>query len=343
MFGWFKKKAPPPGPKQCAQCGTAMDADETVCPQCGHGLQEQAERRARRQAQTQAPCIDMSDLTPQWARMRFAERRQVMQARMGGTDRTLFARMAKKLGLAARHEPPSARRVAARALVLSTVVCRAYLEMNLKDMPPESWEPQRRHVLDWLEGLGIARELEPHERSFLQAPCGHVDGQLVTNAAWRGEGLAVLAWALNRFGLPSYDEETFPPDLAQESVGFLDARAAREFLDSAVLRPVAALERFATHATVVTWRLRQFRMSPGPLDFVGYLRRHASFREAWLEGLNIVDGDLALSAQAIAQADAEKVQTCERIALERQIAAYWLEGDARVYSNVNPTTLLTAC
>jgi hypothetical protein len=84
-------------------------------------------------------------------------------------------------------------------------------------------------------------------------------------------------------------------------------------------------------------------MYPGPWDLVGYLRRQASFREGWLEGLRIVDGDLAIGDQAIANAPAEKVQTCERVAEERQIAAYWLEGDDPVYSRVDPTTLLSAC
>jgi hypothetical protein len=320
-----------------------MDADETVCPQCGHGAKEQTERQAQLKADTKPPGIDMSDLTRQWAGMRPAARRQAMQARIRRTDRTLFARIAKMLGIAPRHPRPAVRRVAARALVLSAVVCRAYLEMNHKDMPRESWNPQRDHVIDWLKGLGLAAELEPQERDFLHAPCGIVDPQLVTNAAWRGEGLAVLAWALNRFGLPAYDEEAFPPDLAQESVGFLNPEAARQLLDTAVLRPAAEIERFATYATMVTWRLRTFRMYSGRWDFVEYLRRHTAFREAWLEGLRFVDGDLAIGEQAVANVPPEKVHTWERVAEERQRAAYWLEGDNTVYSQVNPTTLLSAC
>jgi hypothetical protein len=56
-----------------------------------------------------------------------------------------------------------------------------------------------------------------------------------------------------------------------------------------------------------------------------------------------VDGDLAIGDQSIKNAPPEKVAFCERIALERQIAAYWIQGDARIYSKVEPTTLLAAC
>src|SRR5262249_34991627 len=155
--------------------------------------------------------IDMSDLSKDWPAMRPAARRRAMRERLRGTDRSLFARVARQLGLGPRHPPPSARRVAARALALSAVVCRAYLEMSRADMPSESWEPQRAHLFARLQGLGIAPELEPPERAFLHVPVGGADPRLVTDAAWRGEGLAVLAWALNRFELPAHDEQAFPP------------------------------------------------------------------------------------------------------------------------------------
>jgi hypothetical protein len=340
MFGWFKKKSPPPALKRCSQCDTEMDADESVCPQCGHGAREARERRDTLRANTQAPAIDMSDLAAEWAVLPPSARRQMMRSRLLGTDRSFVARLAKRLGIATRPAPPPARRVAARAMVLAGVVGRAVLEMNREDLRDP--DRIRQQPFPWLKGVGIARELEPRERDFLRKPIGRADRAVVNESIWRVEGLAVLAWALNRFTLPAYDEAVSPVP-AQASVGFGSREVARELLDSGSLRPSSEIERFATHATLVTWRLRQFRLSPGPWDFVGYLRRHASFREAWLEDLRIVDGDLALGAQSIANAPAEKVQHCERIALERHIAAYWLQGDDPTYSKVDPTTLLSAC
>jgi RNA polymerase subunit RPABC4/transcription elongation factor Spt4 len=342
MFGWLRKQTPPRAPKRCSQCDTEMDADETVCPECGHGAKEQLERQEKAKAKSQ-PAIDMSDLTKEWAGMRPAARRHVMRARVLGTDRGLAARLRKLLGIAWRPTPPTARRVAARAMALAAVVWRAQTEMNLKDIPRESWNPLRDHILTWLKALGILGELEPHERTFFDAPLGHGEPQLMTNAARRVEGLAVLAWALNRIQLPAYDDEAVPLDRALLSIGLEDLQTARQLLDSATLRPAAEIEQYATHATVVSWRLRTFQLYPGPWDLLGHLRRHTSFREAWLQGLRIVDGDLAIGTQSIANAPPEKVRTCEWIAVERQIAAYWLEGDDRVYSKVDPATLLTAC
>ncbi|HJZ92023.1 MAG TPA: DUF4272 domain-containing protein [Gemmataceae bacterium] len=285
----------------------------------------------------------MTDLAQDWKVMTPAERRRVVRARVLGTDQTIFARIAKRLGMVRRPSPPPARRVAARALVLAAVVGRASVEMNLRDTHSESSGPVSDQVLARLKRLGLTSELEPEERAFLSAPLGRVDPVLVTNAAWRGEGLAVLAWALNRLALPPYDEPAFPPDRAQKSVGFENPDVARELLTSATLRPPAEIERYATTTTVVSWRCRTFRMYPGPWDLIGYLRSQPSFKETWLEGLRVVDGDLAVGSQPIASAPAERVQACERIAVERQTAAYWLEGDGAVYSKVDPTTFLSAC
>jgi Domain of unknown function (DUF4272) len=314
-----------------------MDAHETICPQCGHGLKEYGERKAKADAAKRAsvPQIDMSDLNAVWPAMTPVERRRAMRSRIAGTDRNVYARIAKMLGLSRRPAPPTARRAAARALVLAAVAARGLRE-------------QQRHAseansdLATLSDLGIARELEREERELLKTPVGQADKTVAANASWRAEGLAVLAWALNRFDLPPYD---IPVDSAavQQRIGLADPGTARQLLDSAAIRPPAEIDQFATHATIVTWRLRTFRMYPGPWDLLGHLRRQASFQDSWLERLRIVDGDLAMGARSIANVAMEEIQRCERIAVERQIAAYWLQGDDLVYSKVDPSTLLSAC
>jgi hypothetical protein len=225
-------------------------------------------------------------------------------------------------------------------MVLSAVVARAFLEKDLQQ--PGNPEKTRAEVLGFLSDLAIAGELEREERDLLKTRVGRADKAIAANASWRGEGLAVLAWSLGQFQLPAYDEAVVPI-AAQDSVGLANAAFARELLDSATLRPAEDIERFATHATVVTWRLRQFRMAPLPLHFAAYMRAQASFRETWLEGLRFVDGDLAIGDRAISNADPEKVAHCERIALQRQIAVYWIQGDHPTYSKVDPSTLLSAC
>jgi tetratricopeptide (TPR) repeat protein len=271
---------------------------------------------------------------------------------------------------------PSARRVAARALVLAAVFYRAQLE---SDRFAEAW---RSKLLAWIDALDLGPELERGERSFLHTPVGHADAQLVANASWRVEGLGVLAWALGRFDLPAYDdlgEFATPPDVGftEKLLSAMDTAAARELLQSAGLRPKSEIDRFSRHITLVSWRLRQFLVDPdrpvpsmdfemrggrrvavedraalrrpaGPgigegMDFAGYLRGHGHFEEHWLDGLRLIDGDLALGDTSIAAASPEDVRRCASIAVERQIAAYWLRGDDRTYSKVIPSTLLSAC
>ena len=40
-------------------------------------------------------------------------------------------------------------------------------------------------------------------------------------------------------------------------------------------------------------------MYPGPWEFDAYLRRQASFKETWLDGLRFADGDLAVDSVPI--------------------------------------------
>jgi len=232
--------------------------------------------------------------------------------------------------------PPSARRVAARAIVLAAIVYRSRLERYASN--PDA-EPFRRRVLGWLDAVGLSSELEQGEREYLETPVGQAAPQTQINGCWRGEGLAVLAWALKRYELPPYDQNV---DLltAADGVGFLDANSANPLLRSAVLRPSSDIDGCARHATIVHWRLRQFSLSPGPMDFLGYLKKHPGYREVWLDGLRFVEGDLAIGEMGVAKVAGERFETCRSAAMERQIAAYWLQGDHKVYSEVDSSTIL---
>jgi hypothetical protein len=234
-------------------------------------------------------------------------------------------------------EPPVASRVAARALVLASMHHRGILEMQEVDI--DSLEEMRENFLPFLENLGISEELEDHETALLRTPVGRCEEQALIDACWRDEGLAVLAWALGRNELPRYDEASTERPL--QSVGWANFPKAEELLASAVLRSRSEIKKLASHMTVVNWRVTEFRIRPGRMDYVGYLRAHPFFKESWLEDLCIIDDDLAISGQAIADAPVEAVQDCVSIILERTIAVYWLEGDDETYSNVRAHTYLT--
>jgi hypothetical protein len=287
---------------------------------------------------------------------------------------------------------PTPKRVARRAMVLALVMYRAALEQ----FPGKAkFESLHGRIPAWIEQLGLDAELELKERDFLNAPLGQADEKVTISAVWQNEGLAVLAWALRRFALPQYDEQA-SPEAAGASIGFdedlldrTDTAAAEQVLCEAKLRPPSEIDRYATHITLVNWRLRTFRLNPAVtpsvcfqrqpdgslrpiaddsdeksdvgfdrrrMDFAGYLRAHPSFNENWLEGLRLVGGDLALrdsspfgffrrlyrpTGKAIGDATEDDVQTCLEIVIERHIAAYWLQGDNPVYSQVDPSTILT--
>jgi tetratricopeptide (TPR) repeat protein len=69
----------------------------------------------------------------------------------------------------AEARPPSAQRVAARAMILSAIVCRALLEQEHAAGNREHSDG-RTALLAWIEALGLRSELEPEELDFLTTP-----------------------------------------------------------------------------------------------------------------------------------------------------------------------------
>jgi hypothetical protein len=232
---------------------------------------------------------------------------------------------------------PPARRVAARAIVLSAVAYRALLE-DLADNADT--EPFRRQACVWLNAVGVSPELDQQEREFLETRIGKADQQTVIDGSWRSEGVAVLAWALKRYELPPYDERM---DLkaAGDAVGFLDTSSAKALLSSAELRPSPEIDRVAAHNAIVHWRLRQFSLGPDRMDFPGYLRQFPAFKPCWLDGLRFVEDDLAIGEKCVADTADDEFEACRCNAVERQIAAKWLQGDREVYSEVPASTILS--
>src|SRR5579884_2817539 len=90
-------------------------------------------------------------------------------------------------------DPPTAERVARRALALTAITARAILEQDTAS--PEASETYQ-DLLTWVRDIGIDDEFEPDEWEVLQRPLGRLDQGGQINATWRLEGLVVLAWAL---------------------------------------------------------------------------------------------------------------------------------------------------
>ncbi|HEX8914259.1 MAG TPA: DUF4272 domain-containing protein, partial [Humisphaera sp.] len=228
---------------------------------------------------------------------------------------------------------PSPDRVARRALALAAVGARGLLEQE--DPADPGVEETRQRLLKWVADVGIGDELEPDEWKALQRPIAKLDRQAALNATWRLEGLAVLAWALNRIEIPPIDEQVDPGELLP-AVGILDADRAAALL-AAPLRPPAELNRYADHMFAIHWRLRDFRLRPKAMNFREFAKT-AWFGPLDIEGVRLIDDDLAVGDAPIASADPARVGAAQSGAMERHQAANWLRGDHPVYSCVDTPT-----
>jgi tetratricopeptide (TPR) repeat protein len=279
---------------------------------------------------------------------------------------------------AARHSiVPSAQRVAARALVLAAIVYRESLEW---DPDAEPYRRKLLDWIDALDlGAELERGERSFLHTPIGHAARQIVINALWRSEGLGV-LAWALHRLE--AVPRYDElMNVGPVVAslgftEKHLSDGDTAAVQEVLQSAGLRPLSQIRQFSSHITIVNWRLRQFRFDRASaayvgtfdvrgdrpvavednatreqdqgsgigegMDFAAYLRQYPNFQESWLDGLRLLDGDLAIGKEAIAHASPDAVKQCMSMAVERQIAAYWLEGDNRTYSKVNPSTFLSA-
>jgi hypothetical protein len=192
-------------------------------------------------------------------------------------------------------QPPTAARVARRALVLTAIGSRACLE---EEDPSEEWV-QRSHgdTLAWVDAIDIGDEIEPDEWEVLQRPPGRLEQRAMIDSTWRLEGLAVLAWALGRFDMPAYDQLVAAQDLVY-ALGFLNVELAREILANAHLRPPAELEICCKQMLGLHWRLRDYTLRPQAMDFRAFAQ-NCWFGTFDLGPFRLINDDLALGDHPI--------------------------------------------
>jgi hypothetical protein len=229
-------------------------------------------------------------------------------------------------------DPPLPERVARRAFVLAAVCCRSAIEDDADNVEAETF---RRDVLAWLHDVGVTDEIEPEELALLSAPLGALNERQVIDGSWRGEGLGVLAWALGRHELPSYQQTISSPDAA-DSIGFMTSEAT-ELIESARLRGTEEREVLADRLFALHWRLRQFSMRPEHMDFMSFART-AYFGPLDVEGLEFVRDDLAIDGRPLMDVGEARWRECLSIARERQQAANWVCGQETLYADVTCDT-----
>ncbi len=229
--------------------------------------------------------------------------------------------------------PPPQDRVIRRAFVLAAIACRASLENAPKD--PEAIEIHAE-LQQWLVEEDLRQEFEAAEWAKVVAPLGTLKERERIDMSWRSEGLAVLAWALQRVELESYDQAVEGAAVA-ETIGFLQPGAVRELMAQPRLRSEDELTWLADLTLTVHWRLREYSLRPGPMDFVDFARR-CEWAHMPVHDLQILGGDLALRGTPIDETTDDVRGECTSIVSERQQAANWLIGEDELYSDVTCDT-----
>lgn len=234
----------------------------------------------------------------------------------------------------AEPDPPTPERVARRAIALTAVAARATLELDRENV--DKPDNHRRRILNWIEELGIGDELEPDEWKVLQRPVGTLDERSFLDSMWRIEGLAVLAWSLQRLPLPA-DDVLIDPNEIYEAMGLFDADVGASILANPELRSLDELQAKLTHLLMLHWRIRDFSIRPVAMDFVEFSK------DCWIGSFDIsefriLQNDLAIGDSPIAEAEEDAVSTVQSIAMERHLAINWLNGYSAIYSETDTST-----
>jgi hypothetical protein len=225
--------------------------------------------------------------------------------------------------------PPTAQRVARRALALTALTARAILEQDVANPHAAA---THRDLCGWCDALNLEDELEPDEAQVVATPLGELDQRGQIEATWRLEGLVVLAWALERFPLPAHDALVELSPLWQ-SLGLLDVEQANALVAHAQLRSREEIHRLRQRLFALNWRLREYRIHRKAMDFVAFSQT-AWFGPLDLGDLPLVDNDLALGGVSLDLADEDLVGCTQSATHERHHAINWLwEGPER-YSDV---------
>jgi len=218
-------------------------------------------------------------------------------------------------------EPPSAEKAARRALALSVVCCRAFVEGD-KGHPDRAWN-LARDAREWLSSLHLEGELTEWERGLLDTRFGAISDQDRIDATWLSEAVAVFAWALGARPEPALDEQCDP---AAESghLGFL-APAEETALNNPALRSVEELAAYNEFLYTVHWRVRDCSLLRTSCDF------RAIALKAWGEpvhkfGLELKNDDLALDGVPITELRESDFRRLDSIVRERHRASNWLIG-----------------
>jgi hypothetical protein len=228
--------------------------------------------------------------------------------------------------------PPSPERVAARALVLAGVSCRAMIE---SDAGKQGAEELRQQILPWLKEVGAANKLEPAETELISTPLGELERKREIELSWESEAMATLAWVLHCSELPMPHTQCDAPEVA-DTLGFLCGLSETP-LFSPKVRNGDEIDRLRDTYLTLHWRLRQFSVDSEQIDLLNYVR-NCKWADMRVDELEIVEGDLGIAGISLKKVKYERFREVLSITQVRHQALNWLLGFEQLYSQVTTDT-----
>jgi hypothetical protein len=231
-------------------------------------------------------------------------------------------------------EPPNARRVAKRAMILAAIVCRANAE-PFPDNP--NFIDLHERLVAWFDDLDVGDEMESAERDLIHAPLGTLDKKAAIEGTWRVEGLAILVWALGLIDDHLVHDEQVDPYLVTDTLYILH-EDARELLEEATLRSGEELSTCRELHYAMHCRLHDYQCHRKAQDFSEWVEAE------WLKSLGQSrvfgpSGDLRLGSGDLADADDEALKELDSILFARHRASIWLaDHDGSPYAMVSVDT-----
>jgi hypothetical protein len=177
--------------------------------------------------------------------------------------------------------------------------------------------------------------MEQSEADLLSTPLGRLNKKTALDAGWISEGMVVLAWALGCVTLPPFYVPCEPSDVAN-SMGFLAERETTVF-GRPKMRHQGEIEAGEETYLTVHWRLREFSIRPGAMDFAAYVSS-CKWGPLRLDQVELREGDLAVNGTRLDRLEHPVFRRTLSIVQERHRAFNWLIGWESLYSQVTTDT-----
>ena len=165
--------------------------------------------------------------------------------------------------------PRTAKEIARRTLVLSSVIACAY-------------GAQPQEYVEWLKGEGLWNDLSPQENLFLT---GNPTKQTRRNMTWRSEAMVPLLWAIRKIeAMPSLAAQCDTQPLVKVVVFPPDPTSA--YIKTARLRSDSEIHEEYEKVYQAHWRTRDAELhnKPIPADVIPEVVQERHYAFNWIIG-----------------------------------------------------------